>query len=138
MRSETGFTMLSMLLALMTLTAAAFLISSVAAASFRVAAYQTNDRKDIWLFFHQLGHEVIGGTDFQMAEHHLTFNRDGKVIDFLFSGSTIRRRVDNKGYEIVLKNVENVSFEKREGTLSIQIGDAYGRSYRWIVRNMVK
>ncbi|WP_379966325.1 competence type IV pilus minor pilin ComGF [Ectobacillus sp. sgz5001026] len=48
---------------------------------------------------------------------------DGQVITFERSGNQIIRRVDEKGYEIILQHITSVTFELQSISLRVRVND---------------
>ena len=48
---------------------------------------------------------------------------DGQVVTFERSGNQIIRRVDEKGYEIILQHITSVTFELQSVSLRVRVVD---------------
>ncbi len=59
----------------------------------------------------------------------LLLEKNGKIIIYEKYGSNIRRRVDYKGHEVLLQNVNFFQFEKISNGVRVKVTDVYGREY---------
>jgi competence protein ComGF len=137
-QKSNGYTLLTMMVALATLTIIAGLIANLALATFNHHHYESIDRKDVWLFLVQIQDDMIPGQHFSESESRLSFELNGDTIDYQLIGTNILRRVNGNGYEIVLKNVQNLSFKDNDQNITILLTDTNGRSYRWAVKKMIQ
>lgn len=137
-QNQNGFTLLSMMVALATLTIIAALVSNMSLATLRSHQFDAIDRKDIWIFLTQIKDELSSGQQFQTSSDGITFNLYGDTVDYKLIGTTVRRRLNSNGYEIVLQNVQTLSIQDDNQVITIELIDTKGRPYRWNVKKMIQ
>ena len=136
--NQKGYTLLSMMIALAAFTMITSIIANAAAAALEKHHYAPLNRKDIWLFFEQIQTEIASGENIHISESSITFTLNNKMINYKLLGTNIIRTVDSQGYEMVLQNIQSLSFQYNGQYNAIEINDTHGRKYQWEVKNMVQ
>ncbi|GGH79690.1 competence protein ComGF [Pullulanibacillus pueri] len=136
--SQTGFTLLSVMIALAVLCFLVILLASIATVTFRQSANDEVGRKDIWLFFHQTEMELVGATHIECISNRLNFRKDNQEITLQMRGQYLQRKVNATGNEVVIKALNRFSCQKEPALVSIEVVDLKGKMYRWTVLNMIE
>lgn len=121
-----GFTMLEMLFSFSIFC----LITSLLPILFQILFTENSiegriQRMEWELFVSQLKKEVQASDFVDVVNGKLTLRRGGQIITFEPYQTVLRRRVDGKGHEVVLQNVEMVSFNKDSSELRVEVKDIY-------------
>lgn len=122
-----GFTMLEMLFSFSIFCLIASLLPIMFQILFDNYSIESRIQKMEWeLFVSQLKKE-IQSSDFVDVMNGELILRDGEeTISYQSFQRVIRRRVDGKGHEVVLQNVETVSFSKKDSKVSVEVKDTLG------------
>ncbi|MCO7176518.1 competence type IV pilus minor pilin ComGF [Sporolactobacillus kofuensis] len=134
MKNQSGFTLLSMMLALSILLI--ILSLAVAITQFMVNSFTASliTQKETQLFFAQTTTELHLSQAVRSSEdqHTLYLNKGSDTISYQFvSSGRIIRQVNAQGYEIVLQSVKAAEFISDGSLLSIHVTDQANRSYYW-------
>ncbi|WP_217627922.1 competence type IV pilus minor pilin ComGF [Bacillus solimangrovi] len=79
------------------------------------------------LFLEQSAVEIRKAEFIHIQGSKLTMlNYDGEEILYELNGETLRRRVNGLGHEVLLQNVESVSYTHTSTTLTINVLDVMG------------
>ena len=89
------------------------------------------------VFIAQIKKEVRMSDSVSVDENKLYLKNKGQTILYQQYDSNVRRRVDLKGHEIMLQNIENVKFEKVTRGVKISIQDLYQQSETSIIRTFI-
>jgi competence protein ComGF len=134
MKDQSGFTLLSMMLALSILLVIISLAVSIT--QFMTQRFQPrlDTQKETHIFFAQtstelhLAHSISSSSD----QRTLTLKKGSNLISYsLVSPGRIIRKVNGDGYEIVLQQVKDVSFQTNGEIVSIRVTDKANRTYYW-------
>lgn len=126
-KSEDAFTLLSMVLVITilftTLPLLAYLINSV--------SYSTNyDELSIQQFFQFLRDELMLATDYSVSNNMIVFHDpDGKKVSFERYNSVILRKVDGKGHDIYLRDVQAIYFTDISYGIQAEITSLEGETF---------
>ncbi|MFT8871038.1 MAG: competence type IV pilus minor pilin ComGF [Sporolactobacillus sp.] len=140
MKRAGGYTLLSMLLALMLLTVALILTASV----MKTVVSRWNDdstqEKSMQLFFTQTAFEVHTAQSMRSSDDHqqLIIQNNGTSVIYQLNGKRLIRRVNGSGYEIVLQHVSTVSFQTFDNTVTIEVTDDQSKNYIWIGKSYLQ
>jgi competence protein ComGF len=89
------------------------------------------------VFIAQVKKEVRMSDDINVVDNKLYLKSNGQTVIYQPYGSSIRRRVDLKGHEIMLQNVKTVKFEKIVQGVKISVQDHYHQSETSIIRTLI-
>jgi competence protein ComGF len=86
---------------------------------------------EVQLFFEELSKEVRGCTKVVTSWNSIHLYKDnGEVVSYEKYGWKVRRRVNNRGHEIILTNIRYISFIKVVNGVVIEVKGEKGRKYR--------
>lgn len=134
-KNKNGFTLISALIALMTICVLIFLLSQFFTVLRHVSQVTPSESHDIWLSVHQLENEVLDASTITVSDQTLTFILYGNTITYSQNGSRLVRQLNNQGFEIVLQSLSSVSFQKDGGLINMTIKTNQGVSYQWSLLN---
>lgn len=86
------------------------------------------------IFISQIKKEIRMSQKVTITNQILQLEKDGEMIIYERYGSNLRRRVNNKGHEIVLQQVQAFSFERLLNGVLVNVTDIYGQDYREEIR----
>lgn len=84
---------------------------------------QTASDMEWTVFLQLLKKEVRMSEDFMAAGEVLTVTKDDQNITYESYGTNVRRRVNGTGHEIVLQNVEHVTYEDQGNRIKLSLTD---------------
>ena len=138
--NERGFTLVDMLLAFSIFLIIAAYIPLSINMIYRIGDVDDRIQRMEWeVFISQVKKEI------RMSEHvevdinnnRLLLLKDGRQILYEKYSSNVRRRVDTKGHEILLQNIETLSFEKVIGGVKISVQDVYDQNHTSVIRTLL-
>jgi competence protein ComGF len=122
-----GFTMLEMLFSFSIFCLIASLLPIMFQILFDGDSIESRIQKMEWeLFISQLKKEIQSSDFVAVINGELTLTDGEETISYQPYQKVVRRRVDGKGHEVVLQNVETVSFSKKDSQVSVEVKDAFG------------
>lgn len=137
--NNSGFTMLEMLYAFSIF----LLIISFFPLSFKYI-FQ-NDPLDArtqtmeWaVFVNQLKKELRLSDGMTVSPNRIVLSKNGQAILYEVYGTSIRRRVDMKGHEVVLQQVKSVNFEQITDGVKVTVGDSYHQTHSATVHSYIE
>ncbi|MFP5113587.1 competence type IV pilus minor pilin ComGF [Bacillaceae bacterium C204] len=89
------------------------------------------------VFSSQVKKEVRLSTRAEVNSNLLILTKDTETIQYEMYGSSLRRRVNSTGHEILLQNVSQYSFAILNNAVKIDVTDLWGRKYSVIAFSMV-
>ncbi|WP_052807065.1 competence type IV pilus minor pilin ComGF [Mesobacillus subterraneus] len=122
--NEIGFTMLEMLLSLLVFS----MIASMLPLSFRIILDDTLTEKGLtrmeWdVFSSQIKKEIRTAEQMTVQPDKLLLKVNGQIILYEKYASSMRRRVDGQGHEILMQNLSSFAFEKiADGVVVTAVG----------------
>ncbi len=90
------------------------------------------------VFVSQIKKEIRMSSKITVTNQTIMLERDGQIIIYERYGSNLRKRVDNKGHEILLQQVDVFQFEKLLNGVRIRLTDRYGHEYREEIRTIIR
>ena len=81
------------------------------------------------VFSSQIKKEIRLSTRAELISNRLILTKDSETIQYEKYGSSLRRRVNSTGHEIILQNVSQNSFTIINNTVKIDVTDLWGRKY---------
>lgn len=90
------------------------------------------------IFISQIKKEIRMSQNISVSSQRLQLERDGQLIIYEKYGANLRRRVDNKGHEILLQQVHSFQFERLLNGVSVSVTDLYGNQYREAVPVLIR
>lgn len=81
------------------------------------------------VFVQQLKKEVRLSEEIIVFNDRLILRRNGQSIQFDKHGTNIRRRVDEKGHEIVFQQVERIRFDKLKDGVRLTVNDLFHQQH---------
>lgn len=137
--NDRGFTFLEMLLSLLTF----LMIASVFPVGMRVildnGLIESGIRRMEWeIFSSQVKKEIRSADEMTVNRENIMMKIDGKVIFYEKYGTSIRRRVDFQGHEILLQNLSSFRFERIEEGFEMTAWDLNGVKHFAKFQNYIK
>lgn len=134
MKNQSGFTLLSMMLALSTLLVIISLAVSIT--QFMTQRFQPrlDTQKETQIFFSQTSTEIHLSYSVSCSSDQriLTLKKGTDLVSYSFESTCrIIRRVNGDGYEIVLQQVKDVTFQTNGEFVSIRVIDKADHAYYW-------
>lgn len=125
-----GFTMLEMLYAFSIF----LIIVSFLPLSFRYLfqndLFEARTKTIEWhVFVQQLKKEVRLSEEIAVLSSRIILRKDGQSIQFDQHGTNIRRRVDEKGHEIVLQQVDKIRFDELKDGFRLTVNDIFHQQH---------
>lgn len=128
--SERGFTMLEMLFSFSIFCLIASFLPLMFTIMFNYESVEGSIQKMEWeLFVSQLKKEVQSSDTAEVVNGELTLFHGTQKTSFQQYRNLMRRRVDDRGHEVVLQNVEQVIFEKKGSSISVEVNDRFGKNH---------
>lgn len=129
-QSERGFTMVEMLLSVLLF----FLIASMLPLGMKIILDQrvadiTVRRMEWEVFSSQVKKEIRSAQQMTVQTDRLLMKVDGQYILYEKYGTSMRRRVNYLGHEILMQNLSSFSFGKIADGVEIKAKDVQGRDY---------
>jgi competence protein ComGF len=120
-RSEAGYTLLESMLTLILFLALISFVPGI----YKVI-YSTDEdvlmEQEISIFFGQAGKEIQGSLSAMIDENTLYLHQpSGKIVTYEVNQHRVIRKVDGKGFEIVLQNIEKIEFHQSHVTISMVV-----------------
>lgn len=81
------------------------------------------------VFISQVKKEMRMAEQITVQHDRIFVYRNNEKILYEKYGSSLRRRVDLKGHEILIQNIKSVGFSYQAGQLAITIIDLFGQEY---------
>lgn len=126
--NQSGFTLIHLLLSILLLIMILLMLPFLIQTTSKLIQYQIHPFEYEWRIFEkQLSAECLNATSINIFEEKLVMqlNNNSTIIIEKYGGS-IRRRVNYKGHEIYLQNVNTVQFKREESGISLLVQDKYG------------
>lgn len=122
--NEQGFTMLDALYGFTIFILIMFLIPlSINHIIQSAPAGQTASNLQWTVFLQLLKKEVRMSEEFTASGENLILIKDNQKVNYEIYGTNIRRRVNEAGHEIVLQNVEKVTYEDEGNSIVLSLTD---------------
>ncbi|MFC2948180.1 competence type IV pilus minor pilin ComGF [Virgibacillus sediminis] len=130
-KNDSGFTFLNMFFTL------AIIAASLPFLSHLVTYSQPNDHLDelsVQQFFRFVRNDLINSVDYALTSDSLYLTLvDGTVATIETYQDSIRRRVEGKGHELYLRNMETLEFSEAEQGISVTVRSLEGNTYEKIL-----
>jgi competence protein ComGF len=97
------------------------------------AAEKRLQRLEWEIFSAQLKKEVHMSGNISVNEGRLTLAGSGESVSFEKYGSNLRRRVDGKGHEVVLQNIQAASFSFQGKSLLVEAKSRQGQDFHAVI-----
>ncbi|KAF0818412.1 MULTISPECIES: competence type IV pilus minor pilin ComGF [unclassified Cytobacillus] len=81
------------------------------------------------VFINQLKKEIRMADASKITPASIVLTVDGKTVLYEKYGSSLRRRVDMKGHEIVLQKLKSISFASANGGVVINVSDNFDQEH---------
>jgi competence protein ComGF len=79
-------------------------------------------QQEISIFFEQADKEIQGSISAEIKSNTLYLNQpNGKLVSYEQYGNRMVRKVDGKGFEIILQNIESVEFALSQTMVSMKV-----------------
>ncbi len=123
-----GFTMLEMLFSFSIFCMVASFLPLFFTILFSQNSIDARIQQMEWeLFINQLKKEVQASEFSDVVNGDLTLLYGEEIIVYQQYKNLVRRRVDAKGHEVVLQNVQEIRFEKRNHAIWIEVNNIFGQ-----------
>ena len=94
-------------------------------------------RMEWHVFVNQIKKELRLAEDINVSDNRLAFTKHGQIILYEKHGNNLRRRVDFKGHEIVLQQVESFQFSPLHDGVKLTLTDLYNQTYSVLLYSFV-
>lgn len=79
-------------------------------------------QQEISIFFEQADKEIQGSTSAEIKSNTLYLNQpSGKIVSYEQNGRRMIRKVDGKGFEIILLNIDSAEFALSQTMVSMKV-----------------
>lgn len=125
-----GFTMLEMLFAFSIFLMVVSFFPLVFNYFFKDEPFEARNKVMEWhVFVNQLKKEVRLSDEIVVFDDRIILIKIGQKIQFDKHGSNIRRRLDDKGHEIVLQQVKSIRFEPLKDGVRLTVNDLFNQEH---------
>ncbi|MBM7646351.1 competence protein ComGF [Scopulibacillus daqui] len=131
MKNQNGFTLLSMMLAVSALGAAAFMLTLIMTSVEKGSNPLKANSKEVYTFFHQVTSEIHQSSSLDCKHNKLYLDKDSDRVSYQQSRQRVFRQVEGKGYDIVLQQVSNIKFFCKKDRVTIIVKDLNGKENHW-------
>ena len=130
LQNERGFTMAEMLLSVLLFSLIASMLPLGMKVILEHRAADTLERKMEWeVFSSQVKREIRSAEQLTVQSDRLLMKIDKQIILYEKYASSMRRRVDFQGHEILMQNLSSFSFSKIADGVEIKARDLNGTDY---------
>ena len=121
MKNEKGLTLLELMLTLTILLAVIWVVPLLMSAALTESG-RDFQQEEASLFFHLFSKEIREATNVAHSKGSIEVTKkDGTMVKYEMYGSSIRRRVNNTGHEIVLQEVRGFVIEVSGSEVMIEV-----------------
>ncbi|MEH7380012.1 competence type IV pilus minor pilin ComGF [Bacillus sp. JJ1533] len=137
MSNEKGFTFVEMLVTFSILLVILSFITPFLGVVFRDNGEQFN-KLEWQILIQQMKMEIREASEISvLSEESVSFyNAAGDVVSFEKYTDKIRRRVNNKGHELLLQHITDVTFEPRTNGFFISVVSVDGETYKALISSL--
>ena len=137
--NDRGFTMLEMLLSLLAFIVIASVIPGVMKTMLDDGILESGIRRMEWeVFSSQIKKEVRSADKYTVSQEKIMIESDGKIILYEKYGTSMRRRVDFQGHEILMQNLSWFQFLTIHEGFEVRAADLNGSQYSLRVQNFIQ
>jgi competence protein ComGF len=134
-----GFTMLEMLLSILAFIVIASMLPGIMKAIFDEGFLESGIRRMEWeVFSSQIKKEIRSADQYTVSQDKIMLEKDGKIILYEKYGTSMRRRVDFQGHEILMQNLSWFYFKKIREGFEVSASDLNGTEYSIRVQNIIQ
>lgn len=106
---------------------------------FNHASIDARIQKMEWeLFLSQIKKEIQSCDDLLVVNGQLVLMDGTDIVTFEKYNNQLRRRVNTKGHEIVLQNVESIRFVKGGGGVKIEVKDTFAKYHTATIYSFIR
>ena len=128
--NEKGFTLIEALIAFSIFLTIIFFTTPVFQISLNNKDAEKNLQAMEWeVFSSQIKKEIRLSTRAELLSNRLILTKDSETIQYEKYGTSLRRRVNSTGHEVILQNVAQHSFTISNNSVNIKVIDLWGRDY---------
>ncbi|NMD71828.1 prepilin-type N-terminal cleavage/methylation domain-containing protein [Bacillus sp. DNRA2] len=139
LRNNHGFTLVEMLVAFSVFTVIISFVPMMLSTINREKPIEQKLQRLEWeIFISQIKKEIRMSQWVTITPQRLQLEKDGEMIIYERYGTNLRRRVDNKGHEIILQQVQFFQFERLLNGILVTVTDVNGYEYREEIRLLLK
>lgn len=139
LRNNHGFTLVEMLVAFSIFTVIISFVPVMLSTLNREQPIEQKLQRLEWeIFISQIKKEIRMSQWVTITPQRLQLEKDGEMIIYERYGTNLRRRVDNKGHEILLQQVQQFQFERLLNGVLVTVTDVNGYEYREEIRLLLK
>ncbi|MCA1031716.1 prepilin-type N-terminal cleavage/methylation domain-containing protein [Bacillus timonensis] len=121
-----GFTLIETLVSMACLVVVLTLITPFLKIIFLESSLKHQVNRMEWeIFLQQAKMEIRESTSVTIANNKLYFYQQNQVISYEKYGDKIRRRVNGSGHEIILQEINSVTFHPLQNGIEIRVVDIY-------------
>lgn len=128
-KNEYGFTLVETMFSLFLFSIVIFMFPFILS-FFKPAAFETLKVKEVELFFMQISREIHGAKSMSIQGRQLIVElHNGDKASYEHYNNLIRRRLNEKGHEILLQHIQSVHFQLEQQLVTIQITGERGERF---------
>ncbi len=95
------------------------------------------NRMEWHVFVNQIKKELRLADEIKVSDNRLVLTKHGQTILYEKHGTNLRRRVDFKGHEIILQQVDSFRFSPIQDGAKLTLSDLYGQNYSVLLYSFV-
>ncbi|MEH6940377.1 competence type IV pilus minor pilin ComGF [Bacillus sp. JJ722] len=134
LKQERGFTLIEMLLSLVTFIIMATLLLQIVLVVQPVRPTSKVLNHMEWeIFLNNLKREVRRGDNTTVSEKRMYISNSNSITTIEQYGIMLRRRVDFSGHEVMLHNVKNFTVSKIDQMITVHVTDTSDNDYEAIL-----
>lgn len=135
--TEDGFTMLEMVYSFAIFCIIAAFIPAITQFVFKINPDGHLQQLKWEVFLQQAKKEIRTVEDCYVQNNMIVMEKGGSIITYGKYQDKIRRRVNYTGHEVLLQNINSVTFEQKYNGVKITVYDVENRKYEAIIRTYI-
>lgn len=122
LRNDEGFTLLDALMSLLVFSIISLSFPIIMKAFVTIKSESVPPRYYEWnLFSESLRSELWGGVNIMVSPERFSFEKGGELITYERYQNSIRRKVNDRGHEVVLQSIHSITFSQVPQGVKVEI-----------------
>lgn len=122
LRNDEGFTLLDALMSLLVFSIISLSFPMIMKAFVTIKSESVPPRYYEWnLFSESLRSELWGGVNIMVSPERFSFEKGGELITYERYQNSIRRKVNDRGHEVVLQSIHSITFSQVPQGVKVEI-----------------
>ncbi|WP_318508427.1 competence type IV pilus minor pilin ComGF [Bacillus sp. T3] len=138
-QNDRGFTLVEMLFAFSIFSMIVILLPLMVQLLIQDQPLEKRIQHFEWeVFISQMKKELRMSQKITVVNQRIQLEKDGQIIIYEKYGTTLRRRVDGKGHEIILQQVAAFQFTRLPNGVFVSVEDYFGNKYQEEIRVLLR